>query len=557
MTGWFNPVLLGKLLLRVITSDVFGQYADRRLIEAALDPNKVGVTFDAMPGKEVARSSIWIDYAADLGDGFDATHAIATLLAQPLLSIGNLKLPRGSTLFLGGDEVYPTAERDAYIVKLFKPFEFAWPKTDSDESSPHLFALPGNHDWYDGLMVFLARFCREKRTRLGNWGSKQRRSYFSVKLTDKWWAWGIDIALMRDMDQPQADYFVHAAADIPEGSNIILLSAEPGWYEAAGDGDSYRILGYASSLANNAKRQLQIPLVLSGDTHHYARYSGPGTQFVTSGGGGAFLHGTQDRAHEIPIKWYRQREQPLRLQKLYPSKAESRAMLRGNLAFFEKNPEFGFTLGAVYWLFAFVLTSLWRLDVAIIEYLVLFSGFYFYDLYQDRKFKWGAVASNIVHAALHFAAICGLSSLVLWFYPIVFPAVQTHWFFWALALLPIIPIGAHIAAFIFGLNLYLTCRFCGRNNNDAFSAMKLNSHRHFVRIHIDGDNLTLYPIGIDRVPTRDEWRVNSQRGASSPSIFDSDPPIAYRLIEDPIVIAGATAASTSDVSPLPAGPVQP
>ena len=32
MTRWFNPGLLIKLLWRVIIADVFGQYADRRLI---------------------------------------------------------------------------------------------------------------------------------------------------------------------------------------------------------------------------------------------------------------------------------------------------------------------------------------------------------------------------------------------------------------------------------------------------------------------------------------------------------------------------------------------
>ena len=37
MTRWFEPILLCKLLLRVIISDVFGQYADRRLISAALE----------------------------------------------------------------------------------------------------------------------------------------------------------------------------------------------------------------------------------------------------------------------------------------------------------------------------------------------------------------------------------------------------------------------------------------------------------------------------------------------------------------------------------------
>jgi len=37
MTRWFNPTLLVKLLWQVIVSDLFGQYADRRLIRAALD----------------------------------------------------------------------------------------------------------------------------------------------------------------------------------------------------------------------------------------------------------------------------------------------------------------------------------------------------------------------------------------------------------------------------------------------------------------------------------------------------------------------------------------
>ena len=37
MTRWFRPGLLAKLLWRVVVSELFGQYADRRLIVAALD----------------------------------------------------------------------------------------------------------------------------------------------------------------------------------------------------------------------------------------------------------------------------------------------------------------------------------------------------------------------------------------------------------------------------------------------------------------------------------------------------------------------------------------
>jgi len=37
MARWFSPLLLTKLLWNVFLSQVFGQYADRRLLVAALD----------------------------------------------------------------------------------------------------------------------------------------------------------------------------------------------------------------------------------------------------------------------------------------------------------------------------------------------------------------------------------------------------------------------------------------------------------------------------------------------------------------------------------------
>src|SRR3954468_23907602 len=91
MTSWFKPSLLSKLLLRVIVSDLFGQYADRRLIQAALDPvDAATLRARADLTKHMvaaADGAIWFDYVADLGDGFDATYAIAYLLAQPSLDV--------------------------------------------------------------------------------------------------------------------------------------------------------------------------------------------------------------------------------------------------------------------------------------------------------------------------------------------------------------------------------------------------------------------------------------------------------------------------------------
>ena len=46
-------------------------------------------------------------------------------------------------------------------------------------------------------------------------------------------------------------------------------------------------------------------MLLSGDTHHYSRYAAKDrTQFVTSGGGGAFRHPTRHIANEAALAWF-------------------------------------------------------------------------------------------------------------------------------------------------------------------------------------------------------------------------------------------------------------
>jgi hypothetical protein len=120
--------------------------------------------------------------------------------------------------------------------------------------------------------------------------------------------------------------------------------------------------------------------------------------------------------------------------------------------------------------------------------------------------------------------------------------------------LEMIVAGGLIGATIFGLYLWITSRTCDINHNDAFSSMRLDSHRHFLRIRIKDDMLTIYPICLDTVPKREEW-IDNEKSATDPTEpwFASVTPLTPRLIEGPIVINARMAPPAAAPKP-PAAP---
>ena len=113
---------------------------------------------------------------------------------------------------------------------------------------------------------------------------------------------------------------------------------------------------------------------------------------------------------------------------------------------------------------------------------------------------------------------------------------------------PTFVLGPWLAGKIYGLNLMLSCRFFDINHNDAFSAMKLDSYRHFLRIRVRGNEVAVYPIKLENVPAREHWRENKERNVDPlASLFVADPPLRPELIEEPVVVQVRTVASTTDV----------
>ena len=319
MVSWYDPRLLARIGVRTIISAVFGQYADQRLIQAVTDPcddKEICSRYDYSnpdidePSRRIApdgTAAYWIDYVADVGDGFESTYTLAYLLAQEALDVRQAgRLQHGEILIMGGDQCYPQATREEYKKRLLTPFNWAFTVREPNRK---LFAIPGNHDWYDGLNSFDSLFCaaRDRASKgnvIGGWQCQQHRSYWAIRLPHNWWIWGADIQFSKYLDTSQVSYFQTVAAQMGPRDNLVICLAEPSWLLAdfAGEDEEEN---FFKITAIARERGVRICAVIAGDWHHYARYFAHelDIHFITSGGGGAFLHPTHVLKNAISVRW--------------------------------------------------------------------------------------------------------------------------------------------------------------------------------------------------------------------------------------------------------------
>ena len=579
MVGWYDARQLVSTGLKTLISGTFGAYADKREVQAALSPAPDFFT------DQRGREEVWVDYLADTGDGFDATFTMFDLVRQAQLTVPDgpdaaaapRVLPRGNVLVLGGDQVYPVAKREYYENRLVGPLEAAFPPEATATERPQLFAIPGNHDWYDGLTNFTKIFCQQRS--LGNWQTQQHRSYFAVQLPHGWWLWGTDIQLASDIDKPQLDYFAHVAKQMPAGSRVILCTAEPSWLCASHkNAQPYHNLAFFQQ-QHIIDKGFELVLTIAGDLHHYARYrkaSGVGTgQKITSGGGGAFLHPT----HNLLTQLHLNKEQPTlpcptgrppratepyQLSHTFPSKAESRGLAFGNLAFPYLNWSFSAFMGFYYLLLVWALQSVTKGDGSLLEKVAQYQHYGAIFGYLGNAILYNPLLllfillivggltafadtspntsrSNLAPA---FGLVHGLSHLLVF-----------SWLLWALAgfnqhLVPgasdpaklgrlalftaeITALGGLLAGVLMGLYLLLSNLVLGNHDNEAFSALRCTGYKNFLRLHITPQGLTVYPIGVRQVA---RWRWQAGR-------FVTDQRAQVELVEAPLVFATPAAAA--------------
>jgi hypothetical protein len=103
-----------------------------------------------------------------------------------------------------------------------------------------------------------------------------------------------------------------------------------------------------------------------------------------------------------------------------------------------------------------------------------------------------------------------------------------------------IGLGALFGGSLWGLYWVLTGIFGRMHSEQAFAALRIKNYKNFLRLKFEQDKLTIYPLGIDKVPGPDGW-LNVARGKANPLAHNpkliAARPIDVRLIENPIVIA--------------------
>lgn len=570
MVGWYDPFQLARTGYEVIVSAMFGKHADKRVIQAIADTGNLKERiYHEIKGKD--NEEYWFDYVSDVGDGFDSTYTVAYHLSRPDLKLAagknavNHLTKRGELLIFGGDEVYPTAGAAAYAERLVFPYCTAFPKKteaqlnkDPKSTIPPVFAIPGNHDWYDSLATFMNLFCRGKS--FCGWKTYQNRSYFALKLPKGWWLFGTDMQLSSSLDDAQMDYFsTIVRKHMREGERIILCNAEPYWItdKMYRNDPNYnnRNMGFFEGHILDHR----VAIHLAGDRHYYRRHeelsnhgkpvnaaSRSKIQRFVAGGGGAFLHPThREGVDQVG------RDHLYELKTSYPSEKTSFCLTLWNLLFPIWNLKFGLVTGFLYILTAqafktdlsrfglsdfklateAVMLDFFYEPTATFWIVLILLAFYFFTDTHSKHLRWVA---GPVHAIAHFFFIFIFGwTAAYWFNGL--PA----WFDLLLSILLLFTGGYIVGSWIMGVYVLIALNIFGIHHNEAFSALKIEGYKNFLRFKIDKNgDLTVYPIGIE-APIKD-WK-DGEKVKNEPKIVPQVYPLETKhtpfLIEEPVLFA--------------------
>lgn len=278
---------------------------------------------------------------------------------------------------------------------------------------------------------------------------------------------------------------------------------------------------------------------------------------------------------------------------IFPPRPVSRSLSWRLLAFPWFNAGYALTLGVIYWLTSWMLTAsqvdatwfeklarapdkaehnvrtvlAYADSLSVTQWLLLvvdaashnFLLFLFalaaasalYALAEARSPR-GRVALALGHGAAHAVALGLLTVLFVtvnaWIDAEIYSGLRSYptslKFSYnlirntALFAAEMIVIGGLVAGLIWGVYLFVCCRFLNLHLSEAFSALRIADYKNFIRMRIEPDRLTLYPVGLTHIPSRSGWRRRTERERRQGvrAAFVPRTPLEPKLIEEPVVI---------------------
>jgi len=268
----------------------------------------------------------------DTGEGDASQFAVV----PPMLKAGR----DTAFMVICSDVIYPSGDAEDYEEKFYRPYE--------NYPGP-IYALPGNHDWYDGLNGFMYHLCDaeakpqgrspepvtsgtdskraplKERLRRRLWRkpsgigptvptrkqvwrslpsqrSSQRSPYFAIE-TGPLLVVGIDTGMGGGIDREQGEWLRRISLDIDKPK--VLLTGKPIYV----DGEYHPGVIEGGGTVDDIVRDPAHRYVaaIGGDIHNYQRYrvrveghERP-IYYIVSGGGGAYMSAThQIRKISLP-----------------------------------------------------------------------------------------------------------------------------------------------------------------------------------------------------------------------------------------------------------------
>ncbi|WP_371596337.1 metallophosphoesterase [Streptomyces sp. NBC_00564] len=310
--SWLNPRTLWPARNGVLASwfgDPTGRTRDRWVEQR----RAAGAPADAVVRRDDPDHFSFM-VIGDTGEGDDPQYAVIP---------GFLKVSQDTKFaVLASDAVYPVGSSGDYGTKFYRPYRYY--------QAP-IYAIPGNHDWYDDLQGFMGEFCdapplspqapprRLSRAWLRSllWHTprppdeqrlaeaRQMRSAPAQQALQPgpYWAidagpvriLGIDTGLLGTIDAEQGRWLREMSeGDVPK----ILVTGSPLYVDAEHHPCDIEDGGTVDDIVRDPAHHYVA--AIGGDIHNYQRYpvrvDGRTIQYVVAGGGGAFMHAT----HTIP-----------------------------------------------------------------------------------------------------------------------------------------------------------------------------------------------------------------------------------------------------------------